>query len=174
MTHQSVVPDDTSICGATTECIFKACKTDLLALLQITELKLKVETVERERDFYFDKLRDIEILCQAPELQTMPIVKIFERILVSSTPECSCFAQQQLSNASACTCAAIYGIREFCKEAKIVYPRCLVCKLDSFAPVQYAADAEEARACMAEAQQQFGAEIPLEDAIAQDLSLEAQ
>lgn len=35
----------------------------------MTELKLKVETAERERDFYFEKLRDIEILCQAPELQ---------------------------------------------------------------------------------------------------------
>lgn len=27
----------------------------------VTELKLKVETAERERDFYFDKLRDIEV-----------------------------------------------------------------------------------------------------------------
>jgi RP/EB family microtubule-associated protein len=41
--------------------------------MQMTELKLKVETVERERDFYFDKLRDIEILCQAPELQSVPV-----------------------------------------------------------------------------------------------------
>lgn len=36
---------------------------------QVTEMKLKVETAERERDFYFEKLRDIEVLCQAPELQ---------------------------------------------------------------------------------------------------------
>ena len=41
--------------------------------LQVTELKLKVDNVERERDFYFDKLRDIEILCQMPLLQSIPV-----------------------------------------------------------------------------------------------------
>lgn len=39
----------------------------------MTELKLKVDNVERERDFYFDKLRDIEILCQMPLLQSIPV-----------------------------------------------------------------------------------------------------
>ena len=39
----------------------------------MTELKLKVDNVERERDFYFDKLRDIEILCQMPLLQNIPV-----------------------------------------------------------------------------------------------------
>ena len=41
--------------------------------MQLTELKLKVDTAERERDFYFDKLRDIEILCQNPALQAIPV-----------------------------------------------------------------------------------------------------
>jgi RP/EB family microtubule-associated protein len=41
--------------------------------MQVTELKLKVDNVERERDFYFDKLRDIEILCQMPLLQSIPV-----------------------------------------------------------------------------------------------------
>lgn len=51
---------------------------------QITELKLKVDTSERERDFYFEKLRDIEILCQAPELQEIPAIRIVEKILYAA------------------------------------------------------------------------------------------
>ena len=52
-------------------------RSDLLhrksSYVQVTELKLKVDNVERERDFYFDKLRDIEILCQMPLLQNIPV-----------------------------------------------------------------------------------------------------
>jgi len=40
---------------------------------EVTELKLKINTAERERDFYFDKLRDIEIMCQSPELADVPV-----------------------------------------------------------------------------------------------------
>ncbi|KAK2723919.1 microtubule-associated protein RP/EB family member 1-like isoform X1 [Artemia franciscana] len=34
---------------------------------QLVEMKLTVEGMEKERDFYFNKLRDIEVICQEPE-----------------------------------------------------------------------------------------------------------
>ncbi|VFQ80823.1 unnamed protein product [Cuscuta campestris] len=40
---------------------------------QITELKLSVDNLERERDFYFAKLRDTEIVCQCPEIENLPV-----------------------------------------------------------------------------------------------------
>lgn len=41
--------------------------------MQITDLKLSVDLLEKERDFYFAKLRDIEILCQTSELESLPV-----------------------------------------------------------------------------------------------------
>lgn len=45
-----------------------------LKLMQITELKLSIDSLEKERDFYFAKLRDIEILCQTPEIEHSPVL----------------------------------------------------------------------------------------------------
>mmetsp|Transcript_17434 Transcript_17434/g.41700 ORF Transcript_17434/g.41700 Transcript_17434/m.41700 type:complete len:274 (-) Transcript_17434:3-824(-) len=54
---------------------------------QVTELKLTVDNVEKERDFYFSKLRDIEILCQMEELKSVPIMGTIERILYATDEE---------------------------------------------------------------------------------------
>lgn len=43
---------------------------------QITHLKLNVENIEKERDFYFSKLRDCEILCQMAEFKDLPVVQV--------------------------------------------------------------------------------------------------
>lgn len=36
-------------------------------------MRLKIDTLERERDFYFDKLREIEILCQNKDVSSTPV-----------------------------------------------------------------------------------------------------
>lgn len=41
--------------------------------VQLTDLKLSVDVLEKERDFYFAKLRDIELLCQTPQLENLPV-----------------------------------------------------------------------------------------------------
>lgn len=49
--------------------------TEVLALnQQLSELKLSVEGLEKERDFYFRKLRDIELICQEHENDNQPVI----------------------------------------------------------------------------------------------------
>uniref|UniRef100_A0A453D9R6 EB1 C-terminal domain-containing protein n=1 Tax=Aegilops tauschii subsp. strangulata TaxID=200361 RepID=A0A453D9R6_AEGTS len=52
--------------------------------LQIADLKVSVDNTEKERDFYFSKLRDIEILCQRPELEHLPMTKGIRKILYAA------------------------------------------------------------------------------------------
>ncbi|CAL4917386.1 unnamed protein product [Urochloa decumbens] len=61
---------------------------------QITELKLLVDSLEKERDFYFSKLRDIEILCQSPEVEHVPVHAI-QSILYTSEDDPATVAEAQ-------------------------------------------------------------------------------
>ncbi|KAI3451980.1 hypothetical protein Pfo_008645 [Paulownia fortunei] len=62
---------------------------------QITELKLSVDSLEKERDFYFAKLRDIEILCQTPDIEKLPVVEAIKRILYAAEDDASVVAEAQ-------------------------------------------------------------------------------
>ncbi len=48
--------------------------------MQLVDLRLKVSTAEQEREFYFTKLRDIEVMCQMPEVKqerVRPLHRLF-------------------------------------------------------------------------------------------------
>ncbi|KAK9670339.1 hypothetical protein RND81_13G194900 [Saponaria officinalis] len=62
---------------------------------QITELKLSVDSLEKERDFYFAKLRDIEILCQKPEIEHHPVVEAIQKILYAAEDNASVIEEAQ-------------------------------------------------------------------------------
>ncbi|GBG72813.1 hypothetical protein CBR_g12380 [Chara braunii] len=62
---------------------------------QLTELKLCVDSLEKERDFYFAKLRDIEILCQSGELENIPVVMAVQKILYAADDSPSVITEAQ-------------------------------------------------------------------------------
>ncbi|XP_062205563.1 microtubule-associated protein RP/EB family member 1C-like isoform X2 [Phragmites australis] len=64
---------------------------------QITELKLLVDSLEKERDFYFSKLRDIEILCQSPETEHVPVNAIHSILYASEDDNADADAQAMVS-----------------------------------------------------------------------------
>ncbi|GJZ78845.1 microtubule-associated protein RP/EB family member 1C-like protein [Tanacetum coccineum] len=61
----------------------------------ITELKLTMDSLEKERDFYFAKLRDIEILCQSPTISNLPIIDAIKRILYAAEEDPSIVEEAQ-------------------------------------------------------------------------------
>ncbi|KAK7251510.1 hypothetical protein RIF29_34779 [Crotalaria pallida] len=63
--------------------------------MQITELKLSVDSLEKERDFYFAKLRDIEILCRIPEIENSPVVAAIQKILYATDDDGTAVAEAQ-------------------------------------------------------------------------------
>ncbi|XP_031269103.1 microtubule-associated protein RP/EB family member 1A [Pistacia vera] len=62
---------------------------------EITDLKLSVDLLEKERDFYFAKLRDIEILCQTPEFENLPMSLAVKKILYAADAKESALAEAQ-------------------------------------------------------------------------------
>ncbi|KAL8465042.1 hypothetical protein ACS0TY_034501 [Phlomoides rotata] len=62
---------------------------------ELTNLKLSVDVLEKERDFYFAKLRDIEILCQTPELDNLPMGVAVKKILYAADDKDSALAEAQ-------------------------------------------------------------------------------
>ncbi|CAK9158680.1 unnamed protein product [Ilex paraguariensis] len=62
---------------------------------EITDLKLSVNLLEKERDLYFAKLRDVEILCQTPELEHLPIAVAIKKILYAADEKESALAEAQ-------------------------------------------------------------------------------
>lgn len=62
---------------------------------QVTELKLSVDSLEKERDFYFAKLRDIEILCQSSQIENFPVVMAVQKILYAADNSPSVFEEAQ-------------------------------------------------------------------------------
>ncbi|CAN1343200.1 Microtubule-associated protein RP/EB family member 1C [Linum perenne] len=82
---------------------------------EITELKLSVDSLEKERDFYFAKLRDIELLCQNPCLEGLPAVAAIQKILYASDNDGKAIAEAQAMVAS-----LVHQQKEEAEEAKVV------------------------------------------------------
>ena len=51
---------------------------------QLLDLKLTVDGLEKERDFYFSKLRDIELICQEHESENSPVISGIISILYAT------------------------------------------------------------------------------------------
>lgn len=68
--------------GAGGDSLAQAKVDDLTAQLQ--DMKLTVDGLEKERDFYFSKLRDIEVLCQEHESADLQVLKSIMDILYAT------------------------------------------------------------------------------------------
>ena len=54
---------------------------------EIQDMRMNMDTVEKERDFYFGKLRDIELLLQANDTKKTPLTDSVLKILYASEEE---------------------------------------------------------------------------------------
>nr|KAJ0197946.1 hypothetical protein LSAT_V11C700380440 [Lactuca sativa] len=60
-----------------------------LFIMQIIELKITIDSLEKESDFYFIKLRDIEILCKYSNISNLHIIDVIQRILYVAEEDAS-------------------------------------------------------------------------------------
>ncbi|GLJ45785.1 hypothetical protein SUGI_0963540 [Cryptomeria japonica] len=84
---------------------------------QVAELKLSVKSLEKERDFYFSKLRDIEILIRNEEVEQLLVAEAIQKILYAVDDDSSVIADAQaiLSKSS----APVDGTQNFNEEASM-------------------------------------------------------
>lgn len=61
-------------------------------MFQLMELKVTIDGLEKERDFYFGKLRDIEVLCQEEEAN--PCIQKILEILYATEVFYSCWKKK--------------------------------------------------------------------------------
>lgn len=57
---------------------------NLRLVTELNEIKATLDGLEKERDFYFGKLRDIEVLCQESESDNLPVIKKILDILYAT------------------------------------------------------------------------------------------
>lgn len=57
---------------------------NLRLVTELNEIKATLDGLEKERDFYFGKLRDIEVLCQECEGESLPVIKKILDILYAT------------------------------------------------------------------------------------------
>ncbi|KAL8141936.1 hypothetical protein V2J09_014968 [Rumex salicifolius] len=62
---------------------------------EVTDLKLSVDLLETERDYYFGKLRDIEILCQDALVENSPMAVAVKKILYATDERETTLAEAQ-------------------------------------------------------------------------------
>jgi len=54
---------------------------------ELAEARGIIDLMDKEKSFYYSKLRDIELFCQTPVICDIPVMKRVEAILYSATSE---------------------------------------------------------------------------------------